>query len=156
MFINEVHYFEESCTACKFVEVAFTTGLDKSQYALYYYVPDRLVGSVTSVSQFTDGSSSNGLTFAYRTNLDIEETGALALVQGSSTVLQFLTFPPFEFVASDGPAAGMTAEVIGLETSTSTSIQLENSGCQYGDFSWGNPIAPTKGSVNTAQSITGC
>jgi len=161
LFLNEVHYRYGGCSLCQFTEIAYTTGLDKSNFSVSYYNSTGYPFMTAQGSDFIGSETSGGLTFAFKLGVVIDPAGGLALIKGT-TVLQFVTFFPYEFVAQSGSAAGMTAEVIGFDNLTSTtSLQLQGTGCKYSDFSWDLfPRPESRGAPNTGtadgQLISGC
>jgi hypothetical protein len=78
----------------------------------------------------------------------------LALVDGTGTVIQFLSYEG-SFTAVSGPAAGMTSTDIGIsepaDAPRRTSLQLAGTGAAYADFTWEGPLGKTDGSVNENQ-----
>ncbi|MEJ2599231.1 MAG: hypothetical protein P8Z00_12920, partial [Anaerolineales bacterium] len=80
----------------------------------------------------------------------------LALVDGSSAVIQFLCYEG-TFTAASGPAAGMTCTDIGVSEDSSTavgdSLQLTGTGSNYDQFTWSGPSADSFGAVNSGQTF---
>lgn len=83
----------------------------------------------------------------------------LALIDGSGTVVQFISYEG-SFVATSGPANGMISVDIGVSEESSTavgdSLRLTGTGSQSDDFSWQSPAADSPGQPNPGQTLTGC
>ncbi len=130
-YISE--FLHEGGGATDFVEVAVPTGTDTSAYTIVHYNSDGTVnatyslGSVVSTSLGYDvylvDSATAGLA-------DIKSNEALALVDDTSTVLQFLTTEGNNVVATEGPANGLTSTNIG-GTAGGESHQTNDGGSTY-------------------------
>ena len=74
----------------------------------------------------------------------------IALVDASGKVVQFISYEG-AFMASSGPAKGMTAQNIGVSHSSTRgkdSLQLSGTGSEYKDFKWSGLFDSTPGEVN--------
>ncbi|MEM1424531.1 MAG: lamin tail domain-containing protein, partial [Planctomycetota bacterium] len=83
---------------------------------------------------------------------------AIALVNDFNDVLHFIAYED-DVTATTGPAAGMTAQAIGVVENSSTpighSIQLSGMGADQDDFTWNAPAVESPGTFNSAQIIEG-
>src|SRR5690606_2581852 len=83
---------------------------------------------------------------------------AIALVDAAGNVVQFLAYEG-SATAGNGPASGLTSDVIPVSESGSTpagtSLQLQGSGGDYDDFSWAGSTSETFGACNAGQSFDG-
>src|SRR5690606_30153320 len=74
------------------------------------------------------------------------------------TLVQFLSYEG-SFTASDGPAAGVASQNVGVAETSSTpvghSLQLGGSGAVYADFAWQTPAASSFGACNAGQTLLG-
>ena len=79
---------------------------------------------------------------------------AIALVQGT-TVIQFLGYEG-SFIATNGPAVGMTSTDIGVAEGGAapigTSLSLQGTGTAYEDFTWATGIDDTPGAVTPVRA----
>ncbi|GAC15406.1 ExeM/NucH family extracellular endonuclease [Aliiglaciecola lipolytica] len=160
VFINEFHYDNSSTDSGEAIEIAGTAGTDLSGWSLVLYN-----GSNGSVYDTTALSGSipdqqNGMGtvfFSYPSNGIQNGPDAIALVDDSNSVIQFISYEG-TFSASGGPANGMTSVNIGVSESGSTnvgdSLQLSGTGSAYADFAWQSAAANTFGAINNDQSFS--
>ncbi|HRI60599.1 MAG TPA: SprB repeat-containing protein, partial [Saprospiraceae bacterium] len=161
IFINEIHYDNVGTDVGEFVELAGTAGLDLSQYQIVLYNGNGGVTyDITPLSGLIDNESGGfgAISFGYALNgLQNGAPDGIALVKLPNTVVQFLSYEG-TFVATNGPAAGMTSTDIGVAEEPAPpiglSLQLTGAGQEYGDFTWVGPVAQTPGILNAGQSIT--
>ena len=160
VFINEIHYDNAGADTGEAIEVAGPAGTDLTGWSLVLYngtggaaytttsltgvIPDQAGGfGVVSVSYPANGIQ-NGA------------PDGLALLDASSTVLQFLSYED-DFTATDGPAAGLASTDIGVSETSSTpvgsSLALIGTGRTYDDFRWAATPASSFGSVNPDQTF---
>ncbi|MBV6443676.1 MAG: hypothetical protein EPGJADBJ_05459 [Saprospiraceae bacterium] len=160
IFINEIHYDNAGTDAGEFIEIAGTAGLDLSQYQLVLYNGN---GGVTynemtlSGTIDDEGNGFGAVSFPYPVNgIQNGAPDGMALVKLPNTVIQFLSYEG-PFVATNGPAAGMTSVDIGVAEEPAPaigqSLQLTGSGQEYSDFTWIGPSAESPGTLNAGQSI---
>ncbi|OAV43592.1 hypothetical protein [Lewinella sp. 4G2] len=168
VWINEFHYDNGGTDQNEFVEVAGLAGTDLTTYSIVFYNGSSgttygtlpLTGSIDNEAGTNYGAvgfpypgfMNAGSTVTTSTNPD-----GLALVKGT-TVLQFLSYEG-SFVATNGPANGMTSVDIGVRESSSTtanqSLQLKGTGNAATDFTWNAPSMASNGSLNAGQTIQG-
>jgi len=158
VWINEFHYDNDGGDTGEFVEIAGTAGTNLSGWSVVGYNGSggaaystlNLAGTLP-VQQGGFGT----LAFAMA-GLQNGSPDGLALVDGTGAVVMFLSYEG-AFVASDGPAVGLTSVDIGVsEPSTSPvgwSLQLAGTGSVYGDFTWQSAAVGTSGAANTGQTL---
>ena len=80
----------------------------------------------------------------------------IALVDDSNNVIEFIAYGK-SFTANNGPAAGLTATLMGVEEpangNPANSLQLGGVGTKASDFVWQPSQLATPGSINTGQTI---
>lgn len=156
VWINEIHYDNDGGDTSEFVEVAGTAGTDLSGWQLVAYNGNGGGAYHTESLVGTLPEQSNGFgTQSYAiSGLQNGSPDGIALIDANGNVVQFLSYEG-SFTATDGAAAGIASENIGVEESSSTpigfSLQLTGTGSQYTDFSWQMPQPASAGSVNTEQ-----
>lgn len=157
VFINEIHYDNTGTDAGEAIEIAGPAGTDLSGWTLVLYNgANGLVYDSTALNGVI-GDQQNGfgtLAFGYPTNgLQNGSPDGVALVN-NSTLVQFLSYEG-AFVASGGPANGLTSTDIGVAESSSTpigySLQLSGTGSTYDNFTWSVAAPESIGDVNTGQ-----
>jgi VPDSG-CTERM motif len=159
VWINEIHYDNSGSDVGEFVEVAGAAGTDLTglQIVLYngnggvtYGSPIDLAGAIAD--------QQNGFGTSWVGTAGIQNgPDAIALYDSvAASVLQFLSYEG-SFMATDGPANGLTSTDIGVAETTSTSIgyslQLIGAGSGYEDFVWSGPSAESPGAINANQSF---
>ncbi len=159
VFINEIHYDNNSTDAGEAIELAGTAGMDLSGWSLVLYNGfDGTVYRTEALSGLIpdQGDSFGALAFNFPVNGIQNGDSApdgIALVDDTGAVVQFISYEG-SFTAAEGPAAGLTSTDIGVFESgvaaTGNSLQLTGPGP---DFSWATEAAATFGSVNTGQSF---
>ncbi|MCB0636926.1 MAG: hypothetical protein KDC54_09940, partial [Lewinella sp.] len=159
-WINEFHYDDESTDEGEFIEIAGPAGTDLSTYVLYLYN-----GSFSVLSVYDDmtlagvipdeGAGFGAIAFSYPVNgIQNGAPDGLALVKDGQ-VLEFLSYEG-DFVAADGPAAGMMSTDIGVleggSDAPGMSLQRVGPGSVGSDFTWFGPFAESPGSLNISQT----
>ena len=171
IFINEIHYFNNSTGQAEFVELAYESGQDVSQVYLQLYIGtdgQGATGQMYGERLFvgTDGipgsvGAFGGLSFVY---FDIDGLrhsaggDGMALVDGrSGVVIEFISYDG-QFVATQGPANGMESVDIGvselIDGEAGLSLQLGGVGCVGSAFVWQTVQTATKGELNYGQAGT--
>src|SRR5687767_10314767 len=157
VFINEIHYDNTSTDAGEAIEIAGPAGTDLAGWSLVLYngaggasYDTRALSGIIPNQQAGFGT----LHFTYPVNgIQHGSPDGLALVNGS-TVVQFLSYEG-TFVASNGPANGMTSVDIGVSENGADllgrSLQLGGTGQFYEDFTWNAAAVATFGAVNAGQ-----
>ncbi len=160
VFINEVHYDNTGADVGEAVEVAGTAGTDLSGWSLVLYngkggAPYNTVALSGVIQDQQDGFGTLFVSLPAN-GLQNGSPDGIALVNASSTVVQFLSYEG-SFNAVGGPADGMTSTDIGVDepynTPVGNSLQLAGTGSVYEDFVWDSPAPNTFGAVNTGQTF---
>jgi hypothetical protein len=161
-WINEIHYDNTGGDVGEGLEIAGPAGIDLAGWTV-----EAVNGSNGTVYRtinlsgvFTDNGAGYGTIFFGLPANGLQNGGSegLALVDDTGTVIQFLGYEG-AVTATAGAAAGMTATDIGVSegggTQVGESLQLEGTGGQYSEFTWGaNAIANTENQTNTGQVFT--
>ncbi|MBN1920232.1 MAG: ExeM/NucH family extracellular endonuclease [Anaerolineae bacterium] len=157
VFVNEIHYDNDGTDASEGVEVAGPAGTDLTGWQLIPYNGNGGVQySVQTLSgTIPDQQNGYGTVFFAISGLQNGAPDGIALVDASSTVIQFLSYEG-AFAATDGPATGLTSVDIGVSevgtTPAGDSLQLVGTGTTYEDFTWNTAtIANTYNAINTGQ-----
>jgi endonuclease I len=161
-WINELHYDNDGTDVGEFVEIAGPAGMNLAGWRVQGYngsgggvystmvelsgvIPDQ--GGCTGVLAFAFVPMQNG------------SPDGLALIDDLGAVVQFISYEG-TFLATDGPASGLTSVDIGVSEPTTTpighSLQLSGVGAQSADFTWQAPAPHTQGLPNNGQSFDGC
>lgn len=171
-WINEFHYDNIGTDEGEFIEIAGTAGLDLTGWTLVLYNgadgntynPTVNLSTATPSAVIPDLGNCYGVVYVnYSPNQLQNGNDAIALVDDSGTVVQFIAYEGAPFTVNDGPAAGTQPTVIGVEESNTTtpighSLQLSGAnGQEYSSFTWQAPQPQTKGAFNTGQTFAnGC
>ena len=159
VFINELHYDNTGSDSGEGFEIAGTAGTDLSEYSIVFYNgSDQEADDILSLSGILPNQDNGyGTLEFYFSGIQNGSPDGLALFKGEE-VIQFLSYEG-EFIAADGPAAGILSTDIGVAESSSTavgySLQLTGEGKVYEDFVWSEAAANTFGNINTNQSFGG-
>ncbi len=140
-YISEINVYGAQAGG-DFVELAFPAGTDVSGYQVYAYKSDGTIysgpfglGSVQSTQNGEDVyvvDSGDGFSASF--------DSGIALVDGSGNVVQFISDDRYDVTATEGPAAGQTADGVGRFSSSETTQSSDGGHTYYN--------APaTKGSV---------
>ncbi|MCM2335849.1 MAG: endonuclease [Pseudomonas sp.] len=162
--INELHYDNVGSDTGERIEVVATAGESLSGYRIYLYN-----GATPSAATYYDndpvpagsvvacGASVRIATLAYAANgIQNGAPDAIALVNGSGQVVQFLSYEG-TVTASNGPAAGRTSANLPVaenEAPNNTSLQLGGTATGYAGFSWRASATQTFGACNSAQTFS--
>ncbi|MFT5162819.1 MAG: endonuclease I/subtilisin-like proprotein convertase family protein [Alteromonadaceae bacterium] len=157
-WVNEFHYDNEGTDANESIEIAGAAGTNLTGWSLVAYNGNggSQYSTLNLSGTIADQQGGFGtLNFAI-SGLQNGAPDGFALVDGSGTVVQFLSYEGL-VTATDGPAAGTTATDVGVsETSTTPighSLQLAGTGTQYSDFNWQRAAAHTAGGINNGQTM---
>ncbi|GAB3350435.1 endonuclease [Lysobacter tyrosinilyticus] len=163
VFINEIHYDNTGSDTGERIEVVATAGESLGTYRIYlyngatpsaatYYDNDLLPAG----SNVTCGGSVRIATLSYAANgIQNGAPDAIALVNGSGQVVQFLSYEG-TVTGSNGPAAGRTSTNLPVsedESPSNTSLQLGGTGSGYANFTWRSSATQTFGACNNAQTF---
>lgn len=162
IWINELHYDNASTDTNEGVEVAGTAGTDLSLFSLIayngadglHYMSNALTGTID------DEGCGYGAVWVPMAGLQNGPDG-IVLVELGSNLVQFLSYGATTIIASNGPAAGVTADKLNVAESTTTpvgnSLQLTGIGTSYIQFAWAAATnTASRDSLNAAQWIYPC
>ena len=156
LWINEIHYDNLGGDVQERVEIAGSAGVDLTGYSIYHY--NGAGGTVISTQNITgvilEISSGLGVKNIFNEGLQNDDEG-IALVDPSGSVIQFLSYEG-EVTATEGPAAGLTSNLLPVSEQPSVTIgfsmQLTGTGNKYEDFTWS--IKPdTIDTINSDQTF---
>jgi endonuclease I len=160
VWINEIHYDNESTDVNEFVEIAGSAGMDLTGWQLVAYNGSNGASYQTVNLSGILANQSNGFGVVDYPMSGLQNGGpdGIALINATGAVVQFLSYEG-TFTASDGTAVGMTSINIGVSETTSTpighSLQLTGTGNDYAQFTWASAMTNTAGVINTNQSFGG-
>jgi endonuclease I len=159
VFVNEIHYDNNSTDTNEAVEIAGPAGTDLTGWSIVLY---NGTGGASYATYNLSGTITNtcagfGVVSVLTPGIQNGSPDGIALVNGT-TVVQFLSYEG-TFVASGGPANGMTSTNIGVTEdglgATTDSLQLKGTGTTYQDFTWNADSAATFGACNAGQTYVG-
>ncbi|MCF7858563.1 MAG: T9SS type A sorting domain-containing protein [Candidatus Cloacimonetes bacterium] len=163
VWLNEFHYDNVSFDEGEFVEIVLE---DAGSYSLSDFTVTLYNGNngasyaSESLDNFTLGITVDNFTLYtwYPASIQNGEPDGIALdFQGSLIPDQFLSYEG-TFEATNGPAAGIVSNDIGVAESTTTpigeSLQLAGSGGSFSEFIWQLPALETPGELNIDQIIS--
>lgn len=137
-YISEYSYFGNATT--EFIEVAVPSGTDVSGYSIVLYQSDGTVvesyslGNVQSTTAGQDVYLIDSNTPGFSETNDPGEIwadDAIALVDDTGTVLQFLSHEGFTVTAVEGPANGLTSTNAGTTPTRGDSLETRDQGASY-------------------------
>ncbi len=158
VWMNEFHYDNDGTDINEGVEVAGVAGTDLSGWSIVAYNGNGGTSYLTETLSgvLSDQQGGFGTAFFPIPNLQNGGNDGLALVDPQGTVIQFISYEG-ALTATDGPAAGITSEDVGVVESSATltgySLQLTGTGTSYANFSWSSPQQSTENSVNLGQTL---
>lgn len=163
IWINEIHYDNTGTDTNEGVEVAGPAGHNLADYKVYFHNGNGgAYYSVTNLSGTIDNEGDGfGAVWFNQVGIQNGDPDGMALVRetgGETNVLQFLSYEGV-FVATDGPAAGLSSVDMGADehpdntSPIDESLQLTGKGKVYTDFRWTGPVAHSRGSLNAGQQI---
>jgi subtilisin-like proprotein convertase family protein/endonuclease/exonuclease/phosphatase family metal-dependent hydrolase len=161
VWINEIHYDNASTDVGEGVEIAGAAGTDLSSYSVILY--DGGAGGTYGSNALSGSIDNEGCGFGALwfpiSGLQNGAPDGVALVRNGSQVVQLLAYEGI-FLASGGPAAGLTAADVGVSEkgteAAGRSLQLRGSGTNYAQFAWAGPTNASLGSLNSGQAISFC
>ena len=138
-YISEVDY--DGGAASNFVEVVVPAGTDVSAYSLVIYDNDGTIIETFSFGTPAFSISGNDV-YLFDDNdpnwVDIHNNEAIALVDDTGTVLQFIAFKD-PVTAVEGPADGQSATQIGEHSGGDESLVTSDGGSSYGTTTTSTP-----------------
>ncbi len=160
VFINEIHYDNTGGDSGEAVEVAGPSGANLTGWSLVLYNGNGggSYGTINLSGTIANLCSGFGVISVSAPGLQNGSPDGIALVDSSSTVVQFLSYEG-PFAAVGGPADGLTSTDIGVAeaggSAVGDSLQLTGTGSTYEDFTWAGSSPNTFGACNTGQTFTG-
>jgi predicted extracellular nuclease len=167
VFVNEVHYDNSgNPDTGERIEIAAPAGTDLTGWTLVLYNGN---GGVTYNATGSNGpialsgvvpnqDDGYGTVSVAAPGVQNGSPDGFALVDPFGRVVQFLSYEG-AFVATNGPAVGMTSTDIGVAEGGSDqpglSLQLTGTGTNYVDFTWTSARDDNFGSVNDGQNFLG-
>ncbi|MBK9273311.1 MAG: lamin tail domain-containing protein [Flavobacteriales bacterium] len=159
VFINEIHYDDASGDSGEGVEIAGPAGTDLTGWTIIpyngsggaNYTP---IGTLSGT--IPDLGGGYGVVWTPISGLQNGSPDGVALVNGSSVVIQFLSYEG-SFTATAGAANGQTSTDIGVSEPGNVegqSLQLTGTGTVYGNFTWAAQATATPGAFNNGQSFS--
>lgn len=137
-YISEFQYYGLSNR--EFIEVAVPTGTDVSAYSVVLYKSDGTIvdsfglgdseSTIAGKDVYTIDSNTAGFNSMYGQG-EMYLDDALALVDDTGAVVQFISYWNNTVNAVEGPAAGMTSVDVGTASSFSSSLQSDDGGATY-------------------------
>jgi len=156
IFINEIHYDNAGTDQNEFIEVTGKAGIDLSDWSLVLYNGSNgeVYDTITLSGRLTDQSNGFGFAAFFNTGIQNGIKDGIALVY-QNVVEQFISYEG-TLMGSNGVAAGLISEDIGISESSATplgySLQLTGTGLQYSDFTW-QSLGASAGQINSQQQI---
>lgn len=164
VWINEIHYNDESGGLNQGVEIAGRAGMSLNSFKVVFYNSageSYLTVPLTGVLPNQGASIGTRWVAAdsvFNGRIITGEDGAnggVALVGTMGLPIQFLSWGG-QVVAIDGPAEGLISQDIGINetggTEVGTSMSLTGTGTRYSMFTW-SQVTATRGAVNTEQTF---
>ena len=135
-YISEFDYYGTSDQ--EFVEIAVPTGTDVSSYSLVFYQADGTIYNTVSLGSYTGTFGGQDVYVVNQSTPGFDSGGdstgtfypddAIALVDDSGTVLQFISWEGNTVYATEGPASGMSSTNVGY---ADQSLQSDDGGNSY-------------------------
>lgn len=155
-FINEFHYDNSGADLNEGIEIAAIAGTDLDGMHLILYNGSNGMGyqDIALSGIVPDQQAGFGTLFFALSGIQNGPDG-MALVSGSGTVIEFLSYEG-SFFATDGAAAGMESVDVGVfedpGSDPTRSLQLTGSGSNAAAFIW-MAATSSPGLVNVAQNF---
>jgi len=160
-FINEFHYDNASTDVGEFIEIAGSAGTNLNGWTIVLYNGGngQSYGTINLSGTFANLQNGMGvLSFAGPAGgIQNGSPDGFALVDNNGNVVEFLSYEG-SFVATNGPASGMTATDVGAGVeepgdANGTSIGRVGTGGQS-NFTWAVISDDTPGTINNGQTFT--
>jgi subtilisin-like proprotein convertase family protein/endonuclease/exonuclease/phosphatase family metal-dependent hydrolase len=165
LWINELHYNNSGTDTNEGIELAGKAGIVLTNYAIYRYDGQSQKVDSTNFLSGTMKYESCGFGSVWISYADVvggleNDRSGLALVLRGTQVVHFISYDG-SFVASNGPAVGLTSTDIGVNETNPVppigqTLQLTGSGTNFMNFTWTGPVAGSTGTLNSGQSISPC
>ena len=158
VWINEIHYDNVGTDTGEFVEIAGPAGTSLTGWTIVLYNGSggaTYLPLSTLSGTFPNEQGGFGTAAVSTVGLQNGSPDGLALVNGT-TVVQFLSYEG-SFVATNGPATGLTSTDIGVDQEPAPAIGLSlalvGSGSTYQDFTWTEGATASLGAKNPGQTF---
>jgi hypothetical protein len=158
VWINEIHYDNNSTDQNEGVEIAGSAGTDLTGWSVVAYNGSTglVVGTYALAGAIPNQQNGMGTLWRAIAGLQNGAPDGVALVDPSGATVQLLSWEG-TFLAVAGPAQGLTSVDLGVAEPDTTpvgqSLQLQGTGADASAFVWAGPIAATAGAVNTGQTL---
>ncbi len=159
VFINEIHYDNAGADLNEGIEIAGPAGTNLTGWKVVPYNGSggtQYTPAPTLSATLASTCGSYGVLSVLIAGLQNGNPDGIALVDNTSHVVQFLSWGG-TFVATDGPASGLTSVDIGVSESSSglatNSLRLTGTGTQYSDFTWQADAPASFGTCNAGQTF---
>ena len=156
LWVNELHYDNDSTDVDEGVEIAGAAGTNLSGFSVVLYNGNggTPYGTIPLGGVLPNQQAGLGTAFFGQPGLQNGSPDGLALVSPSGAVVEFLSYEG-SFTATAGPAQGLTSQDIGVSEATGTpvgaSLQRIGTGSTAADFTWSGPAPHSRGGINVAQ-----
>lgn len=131
-YISEILYSDNA--AKDFIEISVPTGTDISGYTIVIYDDTGSVSSTLTIGAYSSTTAGEDVYLIDKVEpsgfIGVGSTDAVALVDDTGTVVQFISFEGSTVTAIDGPASGMTSTDIGGSLS-GESLETSDDGATY-------------------------
>ncbi len=162
VWLNELHYDNAGGDTGELIEIAVGSAIVPSDITISKYNGSNgeVYGSLNPIADMDMGESQGDMTlyWAFLPANGLQNGGSDGLaIDIAGVVVQFLSYEG-TLTATNGPAAGMTSEDIGVAESSSTpvgaSLGIIGTGSGYADFTWSVFKVNSAGQINVGQEIT--
>ncbi len=139
VYISEIYY--KGGILEDWVEIAAPTGTDTSGYSLVYYSGNGKVDGTTTLGAVVSTFDGQDVYLVDDTDPafpSVSNNGAVALVDDTGTVIQFISFGGNTVTATEGPADGLTSTSVGTADEDET-LQSDDGGLTYYSQTTPNP-----------------
>jgi len=163
VWLNEIHYDNTGGDVAEFIEISVGSAITPTDVVVHLYNGNNGTEYKTLTvgplgADLIEGQTQGGMTLYWGAVSGIQNGSPDGVaISVSGTALHFVSYEG-AFTATNGPAAGMYSEDIGITQPGSTplgsSIGLKGSGSSYGDFTWTMFDVQSAGQINYEQVIT--
>jgi endonuclease I len=158
VFINEFHYDNLNTDSAEAVEVIAPAGTSLAGWSVVLYngSDGRRYATLSLTGSTSNQCAGHGTVVVQAPGIQNGGPDGLALVDADGNVIQFLSYEG-SFTATDGPAAGLSSQDVGVAETSSTPVghSLQLAGSSAGGFSWQAPSASSLGACNAGQTFSG-
>lgn len=160
VWINELHYDNNSADADEGVEVAGTAGADLTGWSLAAYNGSNgtlsMAGTMSLSGTLPNQMAGKGTKWFAFSGLENGPADGIALVDAGGAVVQLLSWEG-TFTATAGPATGMMSVALPVSEEPAPAVgltlQLTGAGDAYADFTWVAGVAASHDAINAGQTF---